>query len=409
MKRNLVVIICSLIISLASSPSFAQNNDRVISDGYVKIAVLSDMTGLYSDLAGPGTTIAAQMAINDFGGTVLGKPIKLVSANHQNKAALGSTIARKWIDVGNVDMITGMDNSAVALAVQNLASENHVITMNTGGGSTAMTEEQCTKYGIHYSYDTYSTAVGTATAIVKNGGDTWFFITADYAFGHSLQKNTAEIVKSLGGKVLGSVAHPLGASDFASYLIQAKASGAEVIGLANAGGDAINTIKQAQSFGIVDQGQQLAGLLIFITDVKALGLKTAKGLKFTTAFYWDRTDATRKWSKRFFEKHGAMPTMVHAGTYSAVTTYLKAIKKAGTDDSDAVRKAMGNMTINDMFTQGGHILPNGSMVHDMYLVQVKSPEESKGPWDLLKVLDTIPGEKSYISLSESACPRLDDM
>lgn len=405
LKKLLFAAFFGLFFALAGSAVAADNGE--VSDGFVKIGVLTDMSGVYKALEGPGAVIAAQMAIDDFGGTVLGQPIKLISADHQLKPAVGSSIARKWIDEGNVDMITALDTSSVALAVQGLASSKGVITMNTGAGSTELTEGQCSKYGIHYVYDTYSLPVGTATAIVKNGGDTWFFITADYAFGHSLQKNTTAIVEKLGGKVVGSVQAPLGTTDFASYLIQAKASGAEIIALANAGADTVNAIKQANAFGIVQQGQKIAGMLVFLTDVKALGLDTAQGLLFTSAFYWDRTDASRKWSKRFFEKHGAMPTMVQAGVYSAVTSYLEAIKAAGTDGSDAVREALGNMTINDMFVSGGTIEPNGLMKHDMFLMQVKSPDASEGEWDLLKVVSRIPADDAFIPLSQSSCPLLD--
>ncbi|HKJ94628.1 MAG TPA: ABC transporter substrate-binding protein [Gammaproteobacteria bacterium] len=374
------------------------------SHGSVKIGVLSDMSGVYKSLEGPGAVTAAQMAIDDFGGKVLGEKIQLVSADHQNKPDVAASIARKWIDADNVDMMTGLDNSSVALAVQNLASNKKTITMAAGSGSTSLTEDQCTKYGIHYVYDTYSLPVGTATAIVKNGGKSWFFITADYAFGHSLHSNTARVVKELGGKEVGNVNAPLSTNDFSSYLLQAQSSGADVIGLANAGQDTVNAIKQAQEFGIVQGGQQMAGMLVFITDVKSMGLKVAQGLQFTSAFYWDRNEASRKWSKRFYDKHGAMPTMVQAGVYSAVTHYLEAVKEAGTDDADAVRAKLGDMTINDFFVSDGHIEPNGLMAHDMYLLKVKKPSESDGDWDLMSVVSTIPADKAFIPLSESKCP-----
>lgn len=401
MKRLMVAVMCAVGLSAVVGTASAAKG---ISDGVVKIGWLSDSSGVYKALQGPGSIIAAQMAIDDFGGKVLGKPIELVSADNQEKADIASSIARKWFDRGHVDMITGLGNSAAALAVQGLAAQKHRITITTGAGSTQLTEQQCTPYGIHYVYDTHATPVGTATAIVKKGGKSWFFITADYAFGHSLYHNTAHIVESLGGKVLGNVMAPLATHDFSSYLLQAQASGAQVVGLANAGQDVVNSIKEANAFGIVQRGQELAGLLIFITDVKSLGLDTAQGLQFTTAFYWDRNDASRKWSKRFFAKHGAMPTMVQAGVYSAVTDYLKAIKAVGTDDADAVRAQMGKQTINDFFAENGHIEANGLMKHDMYLVKVKTPAESKGPWDLLKVVSTIPADKAFIPLSESVCP-----
>jgi len=319
----------AVIFSLGLA-SAASAQDGAVSDDHVKIGVLGDMSGVYSDVAGPGMSVAAQMAITDFGGTVLGKPIELVSANHQNKPDIGSAIARRWIDRDGVDMITGLENSAVGLAVQGLGTGKKIITINTGAGSTAFTEDACSEYGIHYTYDVYATGAATATAIVKEGGKKWFFITADYAFGHSVRDNTSAVVEDLGGTVVGGVDAPLSTNDFSSYLLQASNSGADVIGLANAGSDAINAIKQANEFGIVQRGQKLAGLLIYIADVKSLGLDTAQGLQFTTAFYWDRNDATREWSQRFHDKHGAMPTMIHAGTYSAVTNYLKAIKLPAT-------------------------------------------------------------------------------
>ena len=393
----------AVIFSLGLA-SAASAQDGAVSDDHVKIGVLGDMSGVYSDVAGPGMSVAAQMAITDFGGTVLGKPIELVSANHQNKPDIGSAIARRWIDRDGVDMITGLENSAVGLAVQGLGTDKKIITINTGAGSTAFTEDACSEYGIHYTYDVYATGAATATAIVKEGGKKWFFITADYAFGHSVRDNTSAVVEDLGGTVVGGVDAPLSTNDFSSYLLQASNSGADVIGLANAGSDAINAIKQANEFGIVQRGQKLAGLLIYIADVKSLGLNTAQGLQFTTAFYWDRNDATREWSQRFHDKHGAMPTMIHAGTYSAVTNYLKAIKTAGNDDPDAVREQLGKMTINDFFAQNGKIEANGLMSHDMYLAKVKTPDESKGDWDLLDIVSTIPADKAYIPISESACP-----
>jgi branched-chain amino acid transport system substrate-binding protein len=395
-----------LTIILAAGEGAAQDNDKVVSYDSVKVAVLGDMSGPYKDIGGPGQVVAAQMAVDDFGGSVLGKPISLISADNQTTPSVASTIARQWIDREHVDMITGFNSSSVAVAVQGLASAKNTITIDVSSGTTALTEDQCSKYGLHYTYDTYALPVGTARAIVEDGGNTWFFIAADYEFGQSLQRNTTAVVKEMGGKVLGGVSVPLGSTDFASYLIQAKSSGAEVIALANTGADVVNAIKQANEFGIVQGGQQLAAMLMFLTDVKALGLDTAKGLKFTTAFYWDRTDESREWSKRYFEKHGAMPTMAQAGTYSSVLTYLKAVEEAGTDDADSVREVLGNMTINDMFVENGKVLPNGLVKHDMYLVQVKSPEESDGPWDLMKVVATIPAEKAWIPLSESACPLL---
>ena len=400
MKKTTISAICAAGVATFGGAAIAADG---ASNGSVKIGVLSDMSGVYKAIEGPGAVIAAQMAAEDFGGSVLGEKIEIVSSDHQNKADVASSIAREWIDRDHVDMLVGLDNSSVGLAVQGLASGKNTITMNTGAGSTALTEEQCSKYGIHYVYDTYALPVGTATAMVENGGKSWFFITADYAFGHSLRDNTSRVVKELGGEVKGSVEAPLSTNDFSSYLLQASSSGADVIGLANAGGDTVNAIKQANSFGIVQRGQKLAGMLVFLTDIKALGLDTAKGLQFTTAFYWDRNDESRKWSQRFFDEHGAMPTMVQAGVYSAVMNYLKAIKAAGTDGSDAVRAQLGEMELNDFFVENGKIEANGLMSHDMYLAKVKTPDESESDWDLLDIVSTIPADKAYIPISESAC------
>lgn len=374
-----------------------------LSDDKVKIGVLSDMSGVYKSLEGPGAVVAAKMAIEDFGGEVMGKTIEIISADHQNKPDIGASTAREWIDTQGVDMITALDNSSVALSVQGLANDKKIITMNTGAGSTALTEEQCTPYGIHYVYDTHALPVGTATAMVKNGGKKWFFITADYAFGHSLRDNTGAVVESMGGEVVGNVNAPLSTNDFSSYLLQAQSSGADVIGLANAGQDTVNAIKQANQFRIVQSGQKLAGMLVFITDVHSMGLEIAQGLQFTTAFVWNQNEETKAWSDRFNKIHGAMPTMVQAGVYSTVTNYLKAVKEAGTDETEAVRAKLGEMTLNDMFVKGGKIAPNGSMLHDMYLVEAKKPSESESEWDLLKVISKIPADQAYIPMEESKC------
>ena len=400
MNKSLVTAVCAAGVAAFGSAALAADG---ATNGSVKIGVLSDMSGVYKAIEGPGAVIAAEMAVEDFGGSVLGEEVEIVSADHQNKADVASSIARRWIDRDKVDMLVGMDNSAVGLAVQGLASGKDTITMNTGAGSVELTESQCSKYGIHYVYDTYALPVGTATAMVENGGKSWFFITADYAFGHSLRDNTSRVVKEMGGEVMGSVEAPLSTTDFSSYLLQASSSGADVIGLANAGGDTVNSIKQANSFGIVQRGQKLAGMLVFLTDVKALGLDTAKGLQFTTAFYWDRNEESRKWSQRFFEKHGAMPTMVQAGVYSAVMHYLEAIKASGSDAAAPVRKQLGEMELNDFFVQNGKIESNGLMSHDMYLAKVKTPDQSKSDWDLLDIVSTIPAEKAYIPVSESSC------
>ncbi|SDK79091.1 branched-chain amino acid transport system substrate-binding protein [Modicisalibacter muralis] len=405
MRKLLLAATCGFTMTLAGA---ASAQDQALSNDYVKIGVLGDMSGVYATgFSGPGAVGAVKMAVDDFGGSVLGQPIRVISADHQNKPDVASATAREWIDQERVDMITDLTNSAVGLAVQSLASDKGVITMNTGAATTQLTNEACTKYGIHYGYDTYALPVGTATAIVKNGGKKWFFITADYAFGHSLQKNTTEVVESLGGEVVGSVAAPLGTNDFASYLLQAKASGAEVIALANAGQDTVNSVKQADSFGIVQGGQQLAGMLVLISDVKSLGQEVAKGLQFTSAWYWNYDDESREWAKRYMERTGAAPTFPHAALYSATTAYLNAVKAAGTDDADAVRAQLNEMTIDDFFAKGGDIRPDGLLVHDMYLLKVKEASASKGEWDVAGVARVIPGEQAYPPLSESTCAHID--
>jgi branched-chain amino acid transport system substrate-binding protein len=390
-------------VAAATAVSLPMAASAELSDDVLRIGVLSDMSGVYKSLEGPGAVTAAEMAIEDFGGSMMGKPIEIVSADHQNKADIAASTAREWIDDDEVDMLTALDNSSVALAVQGLASERKVITLNTGAGTTALTEEQCTPYGIHYVYDTHALPVGTATAMVKNGGEKWFFLTADYAFGHSLRDNTGAVVENLGGEVVGSIQHPLSTNDFSSYLLQAQASGAEVIGLANAGQDTVNAIKQANQFQIVQGGQKLAGMLVFITDVHSMGLDIAQGLQFTTAFVWNQNDEALEWSNRFYERHGAMPTMVQAGVYSAVSNYLKAVDEVGTDDSDAVRAKLGEMELNDFFVKGGRIAPNGSMLHDMFLVEVKTPDESESEWDLLEVVSQIPADQAYITMEDTKC------
>lgn len=399
MKKSFMqFIVGTAILGLAMTASAAG-----ISSNVVKIGVLTDMSGVYSAIGGKGSVTAAKMAIDDFGGKVLGKPIQLISADHQNKADIASTKAREWADTDHVDMITGLLNSGCALAVQKIGTEKKMISMATGAGSTTLTNEHCSPYGIHYVYDTYALPKVAGSAIVDTGGKTWYFLTADYAFGHSLEKNTKAFVKAHGGKILGQVRHPLATADFSSYLLQAQASGAKVIGLANAGGDFINAVKQAREFGIVQGGQTIAGMLVFLSDVKSLGLDVAQGMNFATSFYWDRDAASREWSKRYFAKTNAMPTMDQAGVYSAVTTYLKAIKKAGTDNPDTVMKTMRSMKINDFFSKNGYLRADGSMVHDMFLVEVKKPSESKSPWDLLKVIKQVPGNEAFMPLSEGSC------
>lgn len=370
-----------------------------------RIGALVDMSGIYSALGGPGMVDVVKMAAEDFGGKVLGRPIEVLSANYQNKVDITSARAREWYDRDDVNMIVESSDSASALALQKIAREKKRIAIFAGSASSALTNAECSPYGVHYVYDTYALAHGTGAAVTKGGGDTWFFITADYAFGQALEKDTSEVVVANGGKVLGSVRAPLNSPDFSSFLLQAQASKAKVIGLANAGTDTQNAVRQAAEFGITQSGQKLATLLVFLTDIKGLGLQVAQGLMFTNGFYWDRTDETRAFAKRFGERNnGAMPSMVQAGAYSSTMHYLKSVAAAGTDDGDAVAAKMKELEINDFFATKGKIRADGRMVHDMYLVEAKKPSESKGPWDLLKIKAVIPGDQAFRPLSESVCP-----
>jgi len=370
----------------------------------VKIGILNDQSGVYADFGGKWSLDAAKMAVEDFGGKVLDRPIEIVTADHQNKPDVATTIARKWYDVDGVDAIMELTTSSVALAVQDLSKEKKKINIVTGAATTALTQKSCSPYGFHWAYDTHALAVGTGGALVENGGDTWFFLTVDYAFGHALEADTAKYVKSKGGKVIGQVRHPLNTPDFSSFVLQAQSSGAKVIGLANAGQDTVNSIKQAAEFGVTQGGKQrIAALLFTLADVHGLGLKSAQGSVLTEAWYWDQNDETRAFAKRFMARMGRMPNMIHAGTYSAVLSYLKAVKAAGTSETEAVAKKMHELPVDDVFTKGGKVLANGSMVHDMYLFQVKTPEESKAPWDYYKQLSKIPGAQAFETMEESGC------
>jgi branched-chain amino acid transport system substrate-binding protein len=369
----------------------------------VKIGILNDQSGVYADYGGKYSVEAARMAIEDFGGEVLGQKIEMVTADHQNKPDLATSIARRWYDTENVDMITELTTSSVALAVQQLSKEKKKIDIVVGAATSRITGDACTPYGFHWAFDTHALAVGTGGALVKAGGDSWFFLTADYAFGYSLEKDTSEIVTANGGKVLGSVRVPLNSSDFSSFLLQAQSSKAKIIGLANAGLDTTNSIKQAAEFGIVSGGQKLAGLLVTLAEVNGLGLQTAQGIVLTEGFYWDRDDKSRAFGERFFKRTGRMPSMIHAGTYSATLQYLKAVKAAGTKDSDAVVKKLKEMPVDDAFAQG-KVLENGRMVHDLYLFEVKKPSESKKPWDYYKQLAVVPGDKAFPAAKDSGCP-----
>jgi branched-chain amino acid transport system substrate-binding protein len=370
----------------------------------VKIGILNDQSGVYADYGGKYSVEAAKMAIEDFGGEVLGKKIELINADHQNKPDLAVSIARRWYDVEGVDMITELTTSSVALAVQELAKQEKKIDIVVGAATSRITGDACQPYGFHWSFDTHALAVGTGGAMTEAGGDTWFFLPADYAFGYSLEQDTGDVVKSKGGKVLGSVRHPLNSSDFSSFLLQAQSSKAKVIGLANAGLDTTNAVKQAAEFGIVAGGQKLAGLLMTLSEINGLGLQAAQGLVLTEAYYWDRDDKSREFAERFFKRTQRMPNMIQAGTYSATLSYLKAVKAAGSKDAEAVTKKLKELPVNDAFAEDGKVLANGRMVHDLYLFEVKKPSESKKPWDYYKQLAVVPGNKAFPTAAESGCP-----
>lgn len=388
-------------MALLAGPAAAE-----MSDGKVKIGILNDQSSLYADVSGQGSVIAARLAVQDFGGSVNGAPIEVVFADHQNKADVGSNIARQWYDVQQVDVIMDVPNSGVALAVNEVTREKNKVFLNSGAATSALTGDKCSPNTVHWTYDTWSLANGTGKAVVQTGGDTWFFLTADYAFGHALEQDTAAVVKQTGGQVLGSVRHPINNADFSSFLLQAQSSGAKVIGLANAGGDTINTIKQAAEFGIVQGGQQLAALLLFISDVHALGLPVAQGLVFTSPFYWDMNEQTRAFSKRLAEQNRGMhPTMVHAGVYAATLHYLKALAALGSDaDGKAVVAKMKELPTDDPLFGKGTIRADGRKIHEVYLFQVKTPEESKGEWDYYQLRATIPAAEAFRPLDQGNCP-----
>lgn len=402
MKRGTTAAASAAVFALGCGAALAQ--PVKLSDGVVKIGVLTDMSGVYADLGGGGSVLAVEMAIEDFKARYKpGYRIEVVSADHQNKPDVGAARARQWYETQGVDMVTDVLNSGVALAVSKLGAEKKRVMMNTGAATTRLTNEDCTPYTVHYVYDTYALANGSARAITRGGGDSWFFLTADYAFGHSLEKDAAEVVKANGGKVLGAVRHPLNTADFSSYLLQAQSSKARIVALANAGGDTINSVKAAAEFGLT-RSQTLAGLLVQILDIHALGLQATQGMMFTEGFYWDLNDDTRKWSLRFFEKHRKMPSMLQAGNYSATLAYLKAVQAARTDDSDAVMKKLRELPIDDFFARNGRIREDGRMTHDMYLVQVKKPSDSKYAWDYYTVKAVIPGDEAFQPLAQSRCP-----
>lgn len=385
-------------LGFAGAPAQAQG----ISDDVIRIGFITDMSGVYSDIDGKAGLEAIRMAIEDFGGNVNGKKIEVLSADHQNKADVASARAREWFDQQKVDVIIGGTNSATSLAMAAVAAEKKKPFIAIGAGASDLTNAQCSPYTVHYAYDTVALARGTGSAVVKDGGKSWFFLTADYAFGHALERDTMAVVKAAGGEVKGQVRAPLGASDFSSFLLQAQSSKAQILGLANAGGDTINSIKAANEFGVT-KTMKMAGLLVFINDVHSLGLEATQGMYLTDGWYWDQSDASRAWSKKFEAKVGRKPSMLQAGDYSSVTFYLNGVKATGTDDADALMKWIKSNKINDFFTQGGYVREDGRMIHDMYLMQVKTPAESKAPWDYYKVVATLPGDEVYTKLSESTC------
>jgi branched-chain amino acid transport system substrate-binding protein len=395
-----IVTLVAALAAVTAAPALAQ-----VSDGVIKIGVLNDQSSLYADLAGQGSVVAARMAVEDFGADKKGIKVEIVSADHQNKPDVGSAIARQWLDVDKVDVVVDVPNSGVALALNQIIREKGKALLVSGAATADLTGKACSPNTIHWTYDTWALANGTGNAIVKTGGDSWFFLTADYAFGHALERDTEAVVTKAGGKVLGKVRHPLNTQDFSSFLLQAQASKAKIIGLANAGGDTTNAIKQAAEFGIVKGGQNLAGLLVFITDVHALGLDKAQGLIMTETFYWDMNDRTRAFAKKFAERNRQIhPTMIHAGVYSAVLHYLKAVEALKGDDGTKVIAKMKEMPTDDPLFGKGTIRPDGRKIHPAYLFEVKKPSESKGAWDYYKQRSTIPAEQAFRPIDQGDCP-----
>lgn len=392
----------ALAVSAAFACGVSVSASAQISGDVVKIGFITDISGLYSDIDGQGGVEAIKMAIADFGGTVNGKKIEVVSADHQNKADIAASKAREWFDRDGVDMLIGGTNSGTNLAMAKVALEKKKPFISIGAGSARLTNEECTPYTLHYAYDTVALAKGTGAAVVKQGGKSWYFLTADYAFGASLEGDTANVVKASGGTVVGSVKHPLSASDFSSFLLQAQSSKAQILGLANAGGDTVNAIKAANEFGVT-KTMKLAGLLMFINDVHSLTPKLTQGMYLTDSWYWDQNDESRKWARRYFDKMKKMPSSLQAADYSATLQYLNAVKAAGTDESEKVLAKLKSMKFNDMYAKNGYIRGDGSMIHDMYLMQVKTPAESKYPWDYYKVVQAIPGDQAFTTKAETKC------
>jgi branched-chain amino acid transport system substrate-binding protein len=400
MRKFLLAGVAFATLAVGSAPIQAQAQ---MSDSVIKIGMLSDRSGIYADINGEGSAVAARMAAEEFGNAINGTKIEIIVGDHQNKADIAANLARQWIDTEKVDVIADVPNSAAALAVQGITRDKKRLFLMSGPGSTDLTGKDCSPYGFQWTWDNHAVASATARALVEQGRKSWFFITADYAFGHSLEAEAADTVKQLGGTIKGSVRHPLGASDFSSYLLQAQASGADVVAFANAGGDTINGVKQAAEFGIPQSGQTLAGLLLNINDIKALGLETSQGLMLANSFYWDMNDETRAWSKKFEERTGRKPSMNQAGVYSAVRHYLKAVQEIGTDDADKVAAKMRSMPVTDMMMKEAKIADNGRVFDDMYLAQIKTPAESKYAWDYFKIIKKIPGTQAYIDPKASGC------
>ena len=401
-KLNQFRAACALTASALLGLSIAAPAQAQISGDTIKIGIITDMSGLYADIDGPAGVEAIRMAVQAMGGNIAGKKIEVLSADHQNKADVAAGKAREWFDTQGLDLLIGGTNSGTNLAMAKVAAEKKKVFIAVGAATSALTNEQCNPYTVHWAYDTVALAKGTGNAVVKAGGKTWFFLQADYAFGAALQADTSAVVKAAGGTIVGTVKHPLSASDFSSFLLQAQASKAQILGMANAGGDTINTIKAANEFGIT-KTMKLAGLLIFINDIHSLGLKTTQGMYLTDSWYWNRDAETRAWSRQFFEKIKRMPSSIQAGDYSAALNYLQAVKAIGSDDADKVLAHMKSVKVNDIFAKGGYIRGDGRMVHDMYLMQVKSPDKSTEPWDYYNVAEVIKGEAAWTTKAESKC------
>lgn len=396
-KTARAILVSSLLVSAAQAQ---------ISNDEIRIGYLADMSGTYRDLSGPGGLEALNMAVEDFGGQVNGKKIVVFSADDLNKPDVGANTVRQWVDERNVDMVTGMVASSVVLAASKVVEQAGKLALISGAAASSLTNEFCSPNHIHWTYDSFALANGTAKAVLASGGKNWFILTADYAFGHAMESDITKVVEADGGKVVGKVRHPFPSSDFSSYILQAQGSGADVIAFANAGSDTVNSLMTASQFGIAQSGQKLAGMVVFLNDIHAMGLEVTQGLMLTTGWYWDMNDDSRAWAQRYFKRTGKMPGMVPAGIYSATMNYLSAVKASGSDDAPAVRAQMVATPVNDMFAKNGTIRADGRMVHDMYLVQVKTPAESKGEWDLYKIVRTIPGEEAYRPLAESKCKLL---